>query len=282
MRSWRLLLATAMLGVLTLAATACGRSEDPLAQLETIPVTAPAPPQTVPEPPALSPAAPQAPRRQRRERRERRRPLPKVAPSPDRLAPRTAVPPPPDAADQHLPPNCCSESRRGRRVDAIVVHTTESADSRGFGELARLARYFVRVRRSAHVAVDGEGYSSRMVDDARSAYHASYWNVGTLGIEQVGYASFDIDAWAKRPVQLEAAARWIAHWAARHRIPIERCEVAGLRYNRNRRVVAGAIVRRGICTHDQVDPRNRDDPGAGYPLDAVLRRARAVAAAAAD
>jgi N-acetyl-anhydromuramyl-L-alanine amidase AmpD len=222
---------------------------------------------TVPAPPPAPPP-----------RRRPRRPPPRAGVSPDPLPAQGPVPPAPDSGDQRLPDECCSEARGGRRIDAIVLHSTETPDRRGFADLARLARYFVGARKSAHVATDGEGYSSRMVPDDRSAYHATYWNISTLGLEQAGYASFGDEAWLARPVQLEATARWIAHWAARYRIPIRRCEVTGLRYNRRRRVVAGVIVRRGICSHGQVDPRNRSDPGDGYPWDAVLARARAIVA----
>lgn len=266
--AWTLsLLAAAIL------AGACGKDEDPFAGFTTTPVAAPPPapgsvPRVTQEPPRPKP------------RRRPRRPPPKAGVSPDPLPPREPVPPAPDAADQVLPAKCCSEPRRGRRIDAIVLHTTESADRPGFSDLARLARYLVRVARSAHVANDGEGYSSRMVADGRSAYHATYWNISTLGLEQVGFARFGTGDWRERPVQLESTARWIAHWARAHRIPIRRCEVEGLRYNRNRRVVAGVIVKRGICSHGQIDPRNRTDPGREYPWDAVLARAREIAAAA--
>ena len=261
------LAATACLGL-----AACGADSDPFVGFQTNPVTAP---------PALEsvPTVPATPRPKRPPRRPRK-PPPKVGVSPDPLPPQGPVPPAPDAGDQHLPDRCCSEPRRGRRIDAIVLHTTETPDRPGFADLARLARYFVRARKSAHVANDGQGYSSRMVDDDRSAYHATYWNISTLGIEQVGHAAFGDEAWLARPVQLESTARWIAHWAARYRIPIRRCEVTGLRYNRRRRVVAGVIVKRGICSHGQVDPRNRTDPGRDYPWDAVLERARAIVAEA--
>jgi hypothetical protein len=259
---------------IVLALAGCGKSGDPFAGFTTTPASVPQPP------PELSPTLPAPPAPPPRAKRRPRKPTPRAKTSPDPLPPQGPVPPAPDAGDQTLPGDCCSEPRRGRQIDAIVLHSTETPDRPGFAELAKLARYFVHARKSSHVATDGEGYSSRMVADGRIAYHATYWNVSTLGIEQVGYAAFGDEAWLARPVQLEATARWVAHWAAMYRIPIRRCEVTGLRYNRNRRVVAGEIVRRGICTHGQVDPRNRSDPGAGYPFDAVLARARAIVAAA--
>jgi len=229
--------------------------------------------------PASAPRRSAAPGRAARKSVRRRRPLPRAGISPDPLPAQGRVPLAPEAGLQILPARCCSEDRRGRQVDAIVLHSTEMADKTGFRDLAGLTRFFARVRRSSHVANDGEGHSSRMVDDGRLAYHATYWNVSTVGLEQMGFSAFTGKDWLSRPIQLESTARWIAHWAALHRIPIRRCEVAGLRYNRRKRVVAGQITRRGVCSHAQLDPRNRRDPGAGYPWDAVLRRARQVAAA---
>jgi N-acetyl-anhydromuramyl-L-alanine amidase AmpD len=197
-------------------------------------------------------------------------PLPRAGP----------VPSPPPAALVVSLGRCCSESRAGARVDAIVLHATETPDRPGTEDLRRLARYFTRSRKSSQAADDAEGNSSRMVADALMAYHATYWNQATLGLEQVGYSSFTRAQWLARRRQLATTARWVAFWARRYRVPIRRCVVAGIRYNRRERVVAGTIVRRGVCSHAQLDPRNRDDPGSGYPWSVVLRRARAIARAA--
>jgi N-acetylmuramoyl-L-alanine amidase-like protein len=223
--------------------------------------------------PAARPPRPETPR----ERRPRAGRYPRAQPSTDPLAPPGPVPAAPRATVVAILGRCCSEPRPGTRVDAIVLHTTEFSDAAGPRDLVALARFFRRAGLATQAADDADGLSSRMVADERMAYHATYWNPTTVGIEQMGFAAFSRAQWLGRGAQLEATARWIAHWARAYRIPIRRCTVAGIRYNRRDRVIAGMIVRRGVCSHAQLDPRNRDDPGPGYPWGYVLSRARAIA-----
>jgi hypothetical protein len=207
--------------------------------------------------------------------------LPRMRPSLDPLAPEGPVPREP--ATSVLAPlgKCCSEPRGPAPVDAIVVHVTESPDRPGTADLTKLARFLAAKGLAAHVADDAEGNSSRMVADDRLAYHVTYWNLGTVGIEQVAYADITRKQWlSERRPQLDATAGWIAYWARTFRIPIQRCQVTGLRYNKRKRVVAGTLVRRGVCSHAELDPRNRDDPGAGYPWQYVLAKAREIASRA--
>jgi N-acetylmuramoyl-L-alanine amidase len=207
--------------------------------------------------------------------------LPRVPPSLDPLAAEKPVPPEPDTSVLAPLGDCCSEPRGTAPIDAIVIHVTESPDRPGTTDLSKLARFLAGRGLAAHAADDAEGNSARMVADDRLAYHATYWNRGTVAIEQVAYATLSRDEWLKqRRPQLDTTAAWIAHWARLYRIPIRRCKVAGLRYNRRKRVIAGTIVERGVCSHAELDPRNRDDPGPGYPWDYVLAKAIEVASRA--
>jgi hypothetical protein len=207
--------------------------------------------------------------------------LPRV---PRSLEPLAAKRPVPDAPEtQVLAPlgKCCSEPRDGAQVDAIVVHVTESDDRPGTADLTRLARFLAKRGLATQAANDAEGNSSRMVADDRTAYHSTYWNRGTVGIEQVAYATLTREQWLRdRRPQLDSTAAWIAYWAREFRIPIRRCQVAGLRYNKRKRVIAGTVVKRGVCSHAQLDPRNRDDPGPGYPWGYVLNKAVEIASKA--
>ena len=253
--------------------------DDPGARTTT-PATTPAPAPQAPTPPAIPPrgdAGPLPPI----ERGAPVKTLPRVPASLDPLAPPGPVPDEPRTSVLAPLGKCCSEPRGAAPIDAIVIHVTESPDRPGTADLTKLARFLAGRGLAAHAADDAEGNSSRMVADDRLAYHATYWNQGTVGIEQVAYADLGREQWlSQRRAQLDTTAAWIAYWARQYRIPIRRCEVDGLRYNRRKRVVAGTIVKRGVCSHAELDPRNRDDPGPGYPWDYVLAKAREIASRA--
>src|SRR4051794_5584535 len=150
--------------------------------------------------------------------------LPRMRPSLDPLPPSGPVPPEPRTAVLAPLGKCCSEPRGPAPIDAIVVHVTESPDIPGTTDLTMLARFLAAKGLAAHAADDAEGNSSRMVADDRLAYHATYWNVGTVGIEQVAYANLNRKQWlVDRRAQLDTTAAWIAYWARTFRIPIRRC-----------------------------------------------------------
>lgn len=262
--------------VVVIAAT---RGDDDRPRAAERPATAPAQPApTVPTPaPPQGDAGPLPPV----DRRAPVKALPRMAASLEPLARELPVPGAP--ATSVLAPlgKCCSEPREGAPIDAIVIHVTESDDRPGTTDLSKLARFLAGRGLAAHAANDAEGTSSRMVADDRLAYHVTYWNRGTLGLEQVAYANLTSAQWLRdRRPQLDSTAAWIAYWAREYRIPIRRCEVAGLRYNRKKRVIAGTMVKRGVCSHAELDPRNRDDPGPGYPWGYVLAKAREIASRA--
>ncbi len=239
----------------------------------------PVPAVSAPHPPAASEPSGERPARSEREGGKSARPLPRVRPSADPPGRAGPVPAAPALALEVALGDCCSEPRARLPVDAIVLHATELPDEPGIGDLSRHARFFSRSNLATQAANDAAGNSSRMVAEDRLAYHATYWNATTVGIEQMGYSRFTRAQWGARRAQLESTARWVAYWARSYRIPIRRCRVTGIRYNRRKRVVAGEIVKRGVCSHSELDPRNRDDPGRGYPWGYVLARARAVAGA---
>ena len=162
-------------------------------------------------------------------------------------------------------------SARSTPIRYIILHTTEGWDyswPRDRGLRAALSYFHANFRGvSVHVVTDRYGQSGRSVPDALKAYHARDDNTYSLGIEQIGYAAYTRAQWLARKPQLDAAAAWIAYWKAKYQIPIRRCVTTS----------DGRVTVTGVCSHGQVEPRYRTDPGAGYPWDYVLTRARLLA-----
>jgi hypothetical protein len=171
-------------------------------------------------------------------------------------------------------------SRDGARPSLIVLHTTTDSDGSrprftdrpGLRDLKRLGAWFDNPRSavSSHVANDAQGHDARYVKDARKAWTEVAFNSVSLSIEQIGTDAYSRGKWlTQRAAQLENTARWIAHWHRRFDIPIARAEVSG-----------STVVRPGVATHAQLGSAGggHDDPGPGYPLGHVLKRARALAA----
>lgn len=150
----------------------------------------------------------------------------------------------------------------------IVLHDTESHDRAGISDLQGLVNYFDQpsTQASSHVIVDGEGHSARCVSDSEKAWHCMDFNSISLGIEQIGFATFTQAIWSRRKrTQLRKTAQYIAYWSHSYGIPIQRAVVG----------VGGAVHRSGITTHAALGASGggHHDPGKGYPLALVLRMA---------
>lgn len=157
----------------------------------------------------------------------------------------------------------CQSSRNGVRPVAIVIHSTESSNRPGNGDLAAIADFFnnVNTQASAHVCIDGAGHSARMVSDGAKAWHCMAYNSQTLGAEQIGRAA---QTYWFRP-EVKEMARWVAHWSKKHNIPIRRGAVSG-----------GRVTRSGVLRHMDlgIEGGGHHDPGTNYPLTRMLALAR--------
>ena len=107
-------------------------------------------------------------------------------------------------------------SRNGARPRLIVVHSTESPNTKGTADIIGVGRYLCRadVAASSHVITDADGQSVRLVPDERKAWTQAWWNPWCLSIEQVGRAA-QAD-WARDEVR--ETARWIARWSVKSRM----------------------------------------------------------------
>lgn len=170
----------------------------------------------------------------------------------------------PDVVATLRSPN--QSARLGGGIQLIVLHSTESHNRPGGGDLRSVGRFFMspRAQASAHVCTDGNGHSARFVSDARKAWHCGDFNSWSLGIEQIGHAADGLHHWKGRDAQLNETARWIALWSLRWGVPIRKGEVNG-----------SHIVRSGVVEHAWLGyyGGGHTDPG-HYPFQHVLRRAR--------
>lgn len=128
---------------------------------------------------------------------------------------------------------------------------------------------------SYHLVIDVHGVSCRENDDQFIPWAAGYnGNRVGLHVSLSGRAAFSRDQWLSRTAQLAELARWLAHSAELHRIPLEVASIDGIRTNG-----------RGVCSHADISrawplsqfPRtgtDHTDPGPDFPWDTVLELAR--------
>jgi N-acetyl-anhydromuramyl-L-alanine amidase AmpD len=164
--------------------------------------------------------------------------------------------------------NVVNQSARTSTIAAIVLHDTESHDHAGIGDIKAIGDFFNRsnVQASSHICVDGEGNTARYVPDERKAWHCAGYNSQTLGIEQIGFATFTRSLWdSNRRAQLKKTAKWIAWWSKKYNIPIQKGAVSN-----------GVVTRRGVLMHSDLGAigGGHHDPGPGFPFWTVLRYAR--------
>lgn len=164
----------------------------------------------------------------------------------------------------------CQSSRGGVKPDLIVIHDTESHDTMKSNlDLTGIGNFFNRVstQASSHVCVDGEGRSARYVLDDAKAWHCMNFNSRSLGIEQIGFATFTQLMWNKnRRAQAKKVAQYIAYWSKKYGIPIQEGKVSS----------TGIVLKSGVVTHASLGVMGggHHDPGPNYPFSALLRTAK--------
>lgn len=154
-------------------------------------------------------------------------------------------------------------SRNGVRPSIIVLHSTESDNRTGNGDLQAVCDFLCRpaTQASSNVIVDADGHSARLVADEGKAWAQAGYNSVALSIEQIGRAASE--KWTRD--EIREAARWIARWSKKYDIPIRRGAVSG-----------GRVIQPGVVTHKMLGAvgGGHFDPGPNYPVDAVLALAR--------
>ena len=151
-----------------------------------------------------------------------------------------------------------------------VIHTAECPLQTGYA--ASLSRWGAdsTVQASWHRMSD-PATVARFVPVGRAAWHATWANWISIGYEQAGYAAFPRSTWLTDDGM--ASIDRLAQVIVADGIPADAVRV--LTDAEVAAVKAGNTSIRGLCSHAQIQPADRTDPGAGYPWDVLLDRIRA-------
>jgi N-acetyl-anhydromuramyl-L-alanine amidase AmpD len=164
-----------------------------------------------------------------------------------------------------------NQSDRRAPILAVAVHSTESADLRGTTDDLRSIRGWFDnpvSEASSHIGIDGDGNTEQWVTSERKAWSIGAANSWTLNIEFVARAAQPAAAW--EDAQIKQGARWLAYWAIRYDIPIQKA---------NCQNINGLCVctRKGVLRHSDVTAAGfgtHTDPGPAFPMDDFLTTAR--------
>lgn len=163
----------------------------------------------------------------------------------------------------------------GIPTQLLVLHSGESPLRGGFAQSltswANIPLAQGGPEASWHWFIDPIAIVSQ-IDPNYAAWHASEANPLSEGFEQAGYARFSRADWLtpEGTKQLDNLAWIMAQRAKANGIPPV--------WLTNAQVVAACAGNRsikGFCTHRQIDPETRTDPGNGYPYDLLLAKVKA-------
>lgn len=159
-------------------------------------------------------------------------------------------------------------------LNRVILHDTESHDARlGWSDCsAVVANWKGNPQPStshpgtswyygAHFVVNKRGYAVSVDTVHTLLNHCGGANTGSIGIEQIGFASFTHAQWLQRPAQLRKVAKFLAWAHHQYGIPLV------------------LNTTRGVSTHamqSKVNPASsgHTDPGTGYPLKEVIDMAQ--------
>ena len=132
-------------------------------------------------------------------------------------------------------------SRKGTKVDRIVLHTME-------GTFKGTRSWFLKERpvsTAAHYLISDDGDILQMVADEKKCWHANAYNSRSIGIEHEGWAK----ASAFPDALLEASAKVVAALCRKYGLTPDRTHVIG---------------------HNEVPGATHTDPGPNWPWDRYM------------
>lgn len=162
-------------------------------------------------------------------------------------------------------------SRRGAPIQAIAVHSTESQDLKGTTDDLRSVRSWFNnpaSDASSHIGIDGQGNTELWVPSTEKAWTILQLNDRTLNIEFIGRSAQTSKDWEDE--QIKQGARWVAYWAIRFDLPIQK----GVVRNVNGYPV---ISKKGVIRHSDLTHAgfgDHEDPGANFPMRKLLDQAQ--------
>ncbi|MEM6332244.1 MAG: N-acetylmuramoyl-L-alanine amidase [Planctomycetota bacterium] len=161
-----------------------------------------------------------------------------------------------------LPSPNIGNRAEGVTVDTIVMHTTQLSLEDSLRVLTSGASGV-----STHFTIDRNGDIYEMVDLRARAFHATYYNSRSVGIEMVGDAN-DPDTWTQENLAaLYDLSAWLV--AVFPDIPIE--HPMGNAYD----YPGDFYDEPGLVAHGQIQPWNRTDPGPYFPWDEYVSEVEA-------
>lgn len=156
-----------------------------------------------------------------------------------------------------------SQSRNGRKVRLVAVHTTEG------GTVESIQNYFLTARKgSSHALADDVKMKDNLISYDRAAWTLRSGNAISDNLELCGYASWTRTQWInEHPNLLLFASQWVADRCKARNIPCIKLSPAD--------VAAG---KSGVIGHVDWTKGMNDgthwDPGPGFPWDIVIANAQ--------
>ena len=139
----------------------------------------------------------------------------------------------------------------------IILHSWES-----LGTIEGVAGFWKRQGRGlgSQFMIESNGRIGQGATSDKLCYHTAGANQGSIGIELEGYARYTRRQWMRwNRRQLDELAHLLAYLSYRWGIPLERSTV------------------RGVSLHADHPQGGHWDPGKGFPIRYVMRRARRIA-----
>ncbi len=139
-----------------------------------------------------------------------------------------------------------------QEIDAIVIHTTEGPTKKDAIDTL-LERGL-----SAHYVIDPEGNITQLVELSKRAWHATYYNDRSIGIEMVGMAA-QSTTW--NPKNLGALADLVAYLVKKYpTIPMVHPLGSSPSFDQ-----------KGLVGHNQIQPGEKSDPGPYFDWPAFVQ-----------